>query len=156
MQGILSIAILYSDKDSDFEDLFLLPELGKRSEKHAEQAERLARHGKQLDTATLPPDQCKSLPGPVEAPDFPQELVGSNRTRCTRLEGLCFFLRRLAYLNHLEDIGVFGRGVSELSLFYSGHKHIHTLKFQSVMSPFGIIVHLFGPVEGQRHVAHTL
>ena len=35
-KDILSLTILYSDKDSDVENLFLLPELGKRSEKHAE------------------------------------------------------------------------------------------------------------------------
>ena len=124
-KDMLSLDILFSDEDSDFEDLFLLPELGKRLDKHAEQAERRARHGKRLDIATLPPDQCKSLfrfekcdiPGLVEALDLPQELVGSNRTRCTGLEGLCILLRRLAYPNRLEDIeGVLGRGVSELSV----------------------------------------
>lgn len=36
-------------------------------------------------------------------------------------------------------------------LFYSGHKRVHVLKFQTVISPFGIVVHLFGPVEGRRH-----
>ena len=60
-RDIMSLAILESDEDSDLEDLFLLPELGRRSEKHAEQVERQARHGKRLDIATLPPDQCKSL-----------------------------------------------------------------------------------------------
>ena len=60
-KDMLSLVILYSDEDSDFEDLFLFPESEKRWEKHAEQAERRARHGKRLDIATLPPDQCKSL-----------------------------------------------------------------------------------------------
>ena len=81
-KDMLSLAILYSDEDSDFEDFFLFPESDKRWEKHAEQAERRARHGKRLDIATLPPDQCKSLfryekcdiPGLVEAIGFPQEL----------------------------------------------------------------------------------
>ena len=31
-------------------------------------------------------------------------------------------------------------------LFYSGHKRVHALKFQTVMSPLGIMVHTFGPV----------
>ena len=30
---------------------------------------------------------------------------------------------------------------------------MHASKFQSVMSPFGIISHLFGPMEGRRHDA---
>ena len=41
-------------------------------------------------------------------------------------------------------------------LFYSGHKRIHALKFQSVVTPFGIIVHLFGPVDGRRQDSHIL
>ena len=60
-RDILSLAILESDEDSDLEDLFFLPELGRCSEKHAQKVERRARHGKRLDIATLPPDQCKSL-----------------------------------------------------------------------------------------------
>jgi hypothetical protein len=34
---------------------------------------------------------------------------------------------------------------------YSGHKRYHALKFQSIVSPDGIILHLFGPIEGRRH-----
>ena len=41
-------------------------------------------------------------------------------------------------------------------LFYNGHKGIHGLKFQSVITPFGIVVHLYGPVEGIRHDASML
>ena len=124
-KDVLPLAILDSDEDSDFEDLFLLPELARRSELHAEQAERRARHGKRLDLDSLPSDQCKSwfrfekndIPGLVQALGLPEELVGSNRTRCTGLEGLCILLRRLAYPNRLEDIeNIFGRGVSELSV----------------------------------------
>ena len=72
------------------------------------------------DMATLPLDQCKPLfqfekcniPGLVEALGFPQELVGSNRTHYTELEGMCTLLHRLAYPNHREDTeDVFGRGV---------------------------------------------
>lgn len=36
-------------------------------------------------------------------------------------------------------------------LFYSGHKHMHGIKFQSVVTPDGIISHLAGPFEGCRH-----
>ena len=74
-RDIFSLAILYLDDSFDVEDLLLLPELGTRLGKHHELAERWARHGKQLDYASLPPDQCKSLfrfencdiPGLVEA-----------------------------------------------------------------------------------------
>ena len=34
---------------------------------------------------------------------------------------------------------------------YSGHKRHHGLKFQSVVVPDGMIVEMFGPVEGRRH-----
>ena len=48
------------------------------------------------------------------------------------------------------------RPVEAQRLFYSGHKRMHALKFQSVMTPFGIIAHLFGPLEGRRHDAAML
>jgi nuclease HARBI1 len=34
---------------------------------------------------------------------------------------------------------------------YNGHKRVHSLKFQSVSSPNGLIVDLTGPWEGRRH-----
>ena len=34
---------------------------------------------------------------------------------------------------------------------YNGHKRQHSLKFQSVMLPNGLISHFFGPFEGRRH-----
>jgi len=34
---------------------------------------------------------------------------------------------------------------------YNGHKKIHSLKFQSVVTPNGLIANLYGPVEGRRH-----
>ena len=34
---------------------------------------------------------------------------------------------------------------------YNGHKRVHALKFQSVVTPNGLIANLFGPVEGRRH-----
>ncbi|KAK1860396.1 hypothetical protein I4F81_002985 [Pyropia yezoensis] len=36
-------------------------------------------------------------------------------------------------------------------LCYSGHKRRHAIKFQSVLTPDGLILHLYGPVEGRRH-----
>lgn len=40
--------------------------------------------------------------------------------------------------------------------FFSGHKRQHCLKFQGVMTPCGIICHMFGPIEGSRHDAYML
>jgi len=34
---------------------------------------------------------------------------------------------------------------------YSGHKRKHAVKFQCVLTPVGLIFHLFGPWEGRRH-----
>ena len=34
---------------------------------------------------------------------------------------------------------------------YNGHKRVHSIKFQSVVAPNGMIANLFGPVEGKRH-----
>ena len=39
---------------------------------------------------------------------------------------------------------------------YNGHKRVHSLKFQSVAIPSGLIANLFGPVEGRRHDAGML
>lgn len=36
-------------------------------------------------------------------------------------------------------------------IVYNGHKRVHSLKFQSVATPNGLIANLFGPVEGRRH-----
>ena len=36
-------------------------------------------------------------------------------------------------------------------LVYNGHKRVHSLKFQSVVTPNGMNANLFGPVEGRRH-----
>jgi hypothetical protein len=39
---------------------------------------------------------------------------------------------------------------------YSGHKRCHGIKFQSVVTPDGLIAHLFGPVAGSRHDSFLL
>ena len=36
-------------------------------------------------------------------------------------------------------------------ILYNGHKKVHALKFQSVVAPNGMIVNLYGPVEGRKH-----
>ena len=34
---------------------------------------------------------------------------------------------------------------------YNGHKRVHAIKFQSIVTPSGMIANLYGPVEGRRH-----
>lgn len=34
---------------------------------------------------------------------------------------------------------------------YNGHKKVHSLKYQAVVLPNGLIANMFGPVEGRRH-----
>ncbi|XP_048587454.1 uncharacterized protein LOC116601948 [Nematostella vectensis] len=41
-------------------------------------------------------------------------------------------------------------------IVYNGHKRVHSLKFQSVALPNGLIGHMYGPVEGKRHDAFML
>ena len=36
-------------------------------------------------------------------------------------------------------------------ILYNGHKRVHALKFQSVVTPNGMIANMYGPVEGKRH-----
>jgi hypothetical protein len=36
---------------------------------------------------------------------------------------------------------------------YNGHKQGHGVKFQSVVTPDGLIIDLYGPIEGSRHDA---
>ncbi|CAB3990061.1 Hypothetical predicted protein [Paramuricea clavata] len=38
----------------------------------------------------------------------------------------------------------------------NGHKRVHSLKFQSVALPNGMVANLYGPVEGKRHDAAML
>ncbi len=40
-------------------------------------------------------------------------------------------------------------GVGQQHL-YSGHKHIHRVKYQHTMAPNGLVVHCFGPFEGRQ------
>ena len=39
---------------------------------------------------------------------------------------------------------------------YSGHKHYHGFKQQALLSPSGMVVHMYGPVDGRRHDAFML
>lgn len=36
-------------------------------------------------------------------------------------------------------------------MLYNGHKKVHSIKFQSVSAPNGLVINLYGPVEGRRH-----
>ena len=46
-----------------------------------------------------------------------------------------------------------GEGQTQL---YNGHKRIHSIKFQSIVAPNGLIANLFGPKEGRRHDSYML
>ena len=39
---------------------------------------------------------------------------------------------------------------------YSGHKHYHGFKTHALISPSGMVVHMYGPVDGRRHDAFML
>ncbi|CAH3184662.1 unnamed protein product [Porites lobata] len=41
-------------------------------------------------------------------------------------------------------------------IVYNGHKRVHSLKFQSVALPNGLIGNMYGPVEGKKHDASML
>jgi len=41
-------------------------------------------------------------------------------------------------------------------LVYNGHHRVHALKFQSVVTPNGLIANLYGPMPGRRHDAALL
>ncbi len=43
------------------------------------------------------------------------------------------------------------RPIDDQNMFYSGHKHVHSIKFQSWITPDGIISHLFGLVNSKGH-----
>lgn len=43
------------------------------------------------------------------------------------------------------------RPVTNQRLIYNGWKRMHCLKYHAVVTPDGIIIHLYGPVEGRRH-----
>ncbi|KIJ42814.1 hypothetical protein M422DRAFT_98796, partial [Sphaerobolus stellatus SS14] len=36
-------------------------------------------------------------------------------------------------------------------LIYNGWKRIHCLKYHAVITPDGLVIHVFGPVDGRRH-----
>lgn len=36
-------------------------------------------------------------------------------------------------------------------VLYNSHKKVHAIKFQSIVTPNGLIANLYGPVEGRRH-----
>lgn len=43
------------------------------------------------------------------------------------------------------------RPIQNQRLLYNGWKRIHCLKYHAVVSPDGMIIHVYGPVEGRRH-----
>ena len=43
------------------------------------------------------------------------------------------------------------RGSRMQNVVYNGHKRKHALKYQTIVTPDGLILHEFGPLEGRRH-----
>ena len=41
-------------------------------------------------------------------------------------------------------------------VIYNGHKRVHSIKFQAVALPNGLVGNLFGPIEGRRHDSFML
>ena len=41
-------------------------------------------------------------------------------------------------------------------LLFNGYKRVHAVKFQSVVTPNGLIANLFGPIKGRKHDAAML
>ncbi|KIJ37543.1 hypothetical protein M422DRAFT_259899 [Sphaerobolus stellatus SS14] len=41
--------------------------------------------------------------------------------------------------------------VQNQRLVYNGWKHIHCLKYHAVISPDGLVIHVYGPVDGRHH-----
>ena len=40
-------------------------------------------------------------------------------------------------------------------MIYNGHKKVHGIKVQSLVTPNGQIAHMYGPVDGKRHGGRT-
>ena len=53
-------------------------------------------------------------------------------------------------------VGSICRPSANQRIFYNGHKRVHAVKYQSILTPDGLICHLFGPVEGRRYDAGVL
>lgn len=43
------------------------------------------------------------------------------------------------------------RPVQNQRCLYNGHEKVHSIKFQSIAAPNGLVANLYGPVEGRRH-----
>ena len=150
---------------------------------------------------------------------IPDKITCQQGSICSGIEGLCIFLKRLAYPCRYPDMAIrFGRNLTEICLIfnevldlvydahhhrleswnqpflspellqncadavhdkgaplencfgfidgtvrpiarpkyyqrqmYNGHKRVHSIKFQSVVLPNGLIANLAGPYEGKRH-----
>ena len=48
------------------------------------------------------------------------------------------------------------RPLENQRVVYNGRKRVHSLKYQAVVAPNGLIANLYGPVEGKRHDAGML
>jgi len=103
----------------------------------------------------------KDLPLLADALRLPVAFHCNQRTTADKLEGLCILLRRMSFPDAISNKGAalqncFGfidgtirpicRPSQEQRIMFNGHKRVHSLKFQSVAVPNGLIANLFGPV----------
>ena len=88
----------------------------------------------------------KHRPELCECLGIPEKITCVQRTVCGGMEGLCILLKRLAY-----PCSYTARPQENQRVMYNGHKRIHSIKFQSVVIPNGLIANLHGPFEGKRH-----
>ncbi|CAC5379978.1 unnamed protein product [Mytilus coruscus] len=48
------------------------------------------------------------------------------------------------------------RPTTNQRILFNGHKRVHAIKFQSIVSPNGLVANMYGPIEGRRHDAGLL
>ena len=48
------------------------------------------------------------------------------------------------------------RPTSNQRLVFNGHKRTHAIRFQSIVTPNGLVANMYGPIEGRRHDAGLL
>ena len=68
-----------------------------------------------------------------------------------KIEGTSAYLDRCVGFINGTAIFIARPGGGLQRACYSGRKRKHAVKFQSVLTPVGLVFHLFGPWEGRRH-----
>ncbi|ETV84156.1 hypothetical protein H257_03442 [Aphanomyces astaci] len=109
---------------------------------------------------------------------IPHRITTVERTACTGVEALCILLRRFAVPDRCNQLEALSQAVANKGgevqnvwafidgtvreccrpdgderqrTVFNGHKRRHAVKYQTLVTPDGIISHAFGPIEGGRH-----